>query len=112
MNCSYEEIGHLSVTFPESGCTSGKVCKLNDSGMAVPCSDGDMFCGVVETVAGGYAGVQIHGFVEVAYTSTAPEIGYANLVADGNGGVKVSNTGDRYLVAAVDTVNSKVTMEM
>ena len=112
MSCSFEEIGHLSITVPETGCTAGKVCTLNGSGKAVPCNAGDRFCGVIESVAGGYAGVQIHGFVTVNYTGTAPAIGYVNLTANGNGGVKTDASGDSYFVVAVDTVKAMVTMEL
>ena len=113
MKCSFEEIGHLSVTFPDGDCTVGAVCKLNTTGQAVNCAAGDRFCGVVEVKNGGCVGVQIHGFANIVYTSTAPTVGYANLVANGNGGVKVDNTnGKSYFVVAVDTASKTATIEL
>ena len=103
MNISYEGIGHLSVTFPASGCQVGEVCKIDTDGVAKACTAGDAFCGLTESVSGSQAGVQIRGFARVAYTGTAPAMGYANLSADGSGGVKADSAGVRYLVVEVDT---------
>ena len=59
MNNSYEEIGHLSVTFPADGCTEGGVCKMTSYSMVTDCVAGEPFLGVVETVYGIQAGVQV-----------------------------------------------------
>ena len=112
MNISYEGIGHLGVTFPAGGCEAGCVCKLDTDGAAAACSAGDKFCGVAETVSAFGAGVQIHGFVTVPYTGTAPAMGYAALSANGSGGVKADSNGNTYLVAAVDTAAMTVTFEL
>lgn len=111
MNISYEGIGHMAVTFPAGSCAAGQVCKLDSSGCAA-CSAGERFCGVVETLNGSQAGVQIHGFVTVGYTGTAPAAGYAGLSANGSGGVKADSAAHTYLVAAVDTANATVTFEL
>ena len=100
MNVSFEEIGRLAVTFAQSGCESGQVCKVSGSGTVAPCAAGEKFCGVVEGVRGDYAAVQMEGFLEVA-VSGAVNVGYVNLCADGAGGVK-SGTGREYLVVSVD----------
>ena len=112
MDCSFEGIGHMRVTFPDGGCTEGKVCKLNSAGSAVDCSAGDLFCGVAEVVRGGLAGVQIHGFAVIGYSGTAPTAGYVSLSADGSGGVKTDAAGKRCLVAQVDTAANTVTVEL
>ena len=103
MSISYNGIGHFSVTFPEDGCTEGAVCKLSTDGEANACSAGDKLFGVVKFVDGGKACVLIEGFVTVSYTGTAPNCGWCNLSADGNGGVKSDSAGKEYLVAEVDT---------
>ena len=100
MNVSFEEIGRLAVTFAQSGCQGGQVCKVSANGTVAPCAAGDKFCGVVEGVRGGVAGVQVAGFATVA-VSGAVNGGYVNLGADGAGGVK-SGTGREYLVVSVD----------
>lgn len=111
MNVSFEQIGHLSVTLPADTCKAGQVCKVGSAGKAVACTAGDRFCGLTETVRGGFAGVQVHGFITVPYTGTAPATGYAKLVANGTGGVKVDATnGYSYLTVAVNSTASTVTI--
>ena len=100
MNVSFEEIGRLSVTFVQEGCAGGQVCKVSGNGMVAPCAAGDKFCGVGEHVRGAHAAVQVAGFAEVKITGTV-NVGYVNLCADGNGGVK-AGTGREYLVVSVD----------
>ena len=100
MNVSFEEIGHLAATFADGGCTAGQVCKLSGNGTVAPCAEGDKFCGVTEGVRGGYAAVQVAGFAAVAFSGTVA-VGYVDLCADGNGGVK-AGSGREYLVVSVD----------
>lgn len=112
MNISYEQIGHVGVTFPAEGCAAGQVCKMGTAGKVAPCTAGDKFCGVVETVHGSQAGVQLHGFAKVSYTGTAPDMGYTNLSGDGSGGVKVDTAGKSYLVVQVDTAAMTAVIEL
>ena len=100
MNVSFEEIGRLAVTFAQDGCEAGQVCKVSANGTVVPCAAGDKFCGIVEGVRGGFAGVQVAGFATVAVSGSL-NVGYVNLCADGSGGVK-AGTGREYLVVSVD----------
>lgn len=100
MNVSFEEIGRLSVTFGQEGCQGGQVCKVGGNGMVVACADGDKFCGIAEHVRGNHAAVRVAGFAEVGITG-AVSLGYVNLCADGNGGVK-AGAGREYLVVSVD----------
>ena len=100
MNVSFEDIGRLPVTFGQEGCEGGMVCKVGGNGLAVPCADGDKFCGIVEHVRGNHAAVQVAGFAEVACTG-AVTVGYVTLCADGQGGVK-AGAGREYLVVSVD----------
>ena len=100
MNVSFEEIGRLAVTFAAGeNLAAGQVCKVSDNGTVVPCAAGDKFCGIVEGVRGDYAAVQVAGFAEVSISGTV-ELGYVNLCADGNGGVKAGGN-NRYLVVSV-----------
>ena len=112
MNVSFEEIGSLQVTFPAGTCADSKLCKLNVSGKADLCADGDRFCGLVRGIRGSAAGVQIHGFVTVPYTGSAPKCGYSKLSANAAGGVKADESGTAYLVAAVNTSGKTVTFEL
>ena len=100
MNVSFEEIGRLAVTFAQSGCQGGQVCKVSANGTVAPCAAGDKFCGVVEGVRGGVAAVQVAGFATVAVSGSVG-VGYVSLCADGQGGVKAGQ-GREYLVVSVD----------
>lgn len=100
MNVSYEEIGHLVVTFPQVGCQAGQVCKLNAKGEMVPCAADDKFCGIVEGVRNGYAAVQMEGFVKVPISGSMGT-GYFQMCADGKGGVRIG-TGRECLVITAD----------
>ena len=112
MNISYEEICHVSVTFPADGCEAGKVCKMGGNGTVTACASGEIFCGVVESVRGTQAGVQIHGFAKLGYTGTAPGCGYVKLAADAAGGVAVNDSGKSYLVVKVDTAAQTAVIEL
>ena len=101
MNASFEEIGHLAVTFAVSdGLEAGQVCMVSESGTVAGCADGEVFCGVAEGVRGGHGAVQVEGFVQVSVTGTV-SVGYTALCADGSGGVRMGE-GREYLVVSVD----------
>lgn len=112
MSYSFEEIGHMSVTFPDGGCESGMVCKLDTTGNAAPCLAGEKFIGVAETICGNGVGVQIHGFATVKYSGVAPVVGYGNLVANGIGGVKSDSSGNLYLIVQVNAKDKTIIMEL
>ena len=100
MNVSFEEIGRLAVTFAQTGCEGGQVCKVSGNGAVAPCAEGERVCGVVESVRGGFAAVQVAGFATVAVSGSVG-VGYLSLCADGQGGVKAGQ-GREYLVVSVD----------
>ena len=100
MNVSFEEIGAVAVTFAREGCQSGHVCKMGGNGKVVACAEGDKFCGIVENCRGDHAAVRVAGFATVSFSGSLG-VGYADLCADGNGGVK-AGSGREYLVVAVD----------
>ena len=111
MNVSFEEIGRLSATFACEQGAAGQLCKLTANGKVAPCADGDRFCGLIECVRQGVAGVQLHGFAEISYTGAAPAVGYANLQANGHGGVKAAGT-QAYLVVSVNTADKTAVIEL
>ena len=100
MNVSFEEIGRMAVTFAQDGCESGQVCKVSGNGTVAPCAAGEKFCGIVEGVRGDFAAVQVAGFATVAVSGSVG-VGYVNLCADGQGGVK-AGSGKEYLVVSVN----------
>ncbi len=111
MKVSFEEIGHLTATFDCENGSAGQVCKVTANGKVALCNDGDSFCGIIESVRKGTAGVQLHGFAEVQFTGAAPTVGFAFLQANGTGGVKVAGTRS-YLVVSVDNVSKTAVIEL
>ena len=112
MCISYEGIGHLSVTFPNSDAAENEVCSLNSEGKVCACATGGNFIGKVESVSAGQAAVQIGGFASVNYVGTAPAMGHTKLSADGAGSVKADADGTAYWVVAVDTANSTAVIKL
>ena len=111
MKVCFEDIGHIGATFGAESGESGKVCKVSGNGMVAVCGDGETFCGVMESFRKGFAGVQLHGFATVAYSGTAPALGYQALVADANGGVKAGGSKE-YLVVSVDENTMHAVIEL
>ena len=104
MKTSFEGIGQWAVTFTCEKVKAGQVVKLDGSGKAVPCEDGDAFCGTALAVArdGGACSVALGGMVSVPCSGGTPALGWSGLSADGQGGIKADGTGRVYLVAAAD----------
>ena len=111
MKVSFEGIGENLVTFYNSAsapAAAGHTVKMSANGEVAACADGDVFCGVCSSCSDELAAVKTCGCIGMAYTGTAPTLGYAKLASDANGGVKVSASGREYLVVEVDTVNKTV----
>ncbi|MCI7713614.1 MAG: hypothetical protein MSK63_10080 [Clostridiales bacterium] len=111
MNYSYEGIGQWCATFAGSQAEEGQVVKLTAGKTVGPCAAGDGFCGVVQSVSrdGEACTVALGGMVQVAYTGTAPALGWSGLSANGTGGVKADSVGHSYLVVDVDSTGGTVT---
>lgn len=106
MNISMKGYGENIATFRTDGVVSTSYAvKMADNFTVTPCNSGDAFIGTAVNVKNEYACVQLDGYVTLSYTGSAPAVGYCSLVADGKGGVKVSDTGRAYLVTDVDTAN-------
>ena len=73
----------------------------------LPAAD-EHFCGVCTVERGMYLTVVLRGHTTVKYSGTDPVIGYNKLAADGNGNVKVSDSGRARLVLDVDTANRTI----
>ena len=103
MAISFGSIGEKYVTFlAADSAKKGEVCKVSTNCTAAGCAAGDEFCGLVREVEGGRAGVQLGGYMEVAFSGTMPSVGYATLAADGNGGVKSAQSGKKCLIVFAD----------
>ena len=71
-------------------------------------ANGAVFSGVIAGVRDELVTVQYRGFVTLPYTGTAPAVGYANLAANGSGGVKTASGGRSLLVVSVDPTAATV----
>ena len=109
MKVSFEGIGETVVTLHSAGNTAGMCVKLSTNKTAAACAAGERIAGLSLADKGGFACVQLGGAVTVPYTGTAPAVGFAALVADGNGGVKTAENGGEYLVLDVDSTAKTVT---
>ena len=84
----------------ESTVTAGKLVKMSASGKVANASADDGFIGVAVSVRGGYAAVQLDGYIETAKSGTV-NVGYNKLVA-ASSGVKTAESGIDRLVIYVD----------
>lgn len=112
MKVCFEDIGHMSATFAVASGEGGEPVKITGNGTVAVCGDGEVFCGVMESLRGGFGAVQMHGFVTMAYSGSAPALGYTELIANGEGGVKVASGGRKCLVVSVDSEAAAVTFEL
>ena len=115
MNVSFEGIGQWCATFACKGeMADGQMVKVSGNGEVEACAAGDAFCGKVTAVSrdGKACAVALGGMVTAVCTGTAPALGWANLSADGNGGIKADSAGKSYLVVAVDAAAGKVTFAL
>lgn len=104
MAISFGSIGEKYVTFlAAASAEKGEVCKVSANCTVAGCDAGDEFCGLVRDLEDSRAGVQLGGYMEVACSGTLPSVGYAILVADGNGGVKAAQSGKNCLVVFADS---------
>ena len=106
---TFDAIRETYVTFAAaSGLAVGDLCKPTANGTVGACEEDDEFIGVVGSVRNGVAGVVMGGFVTLPYSGTAPSLGYNLLLADGDGGVAVGETGRSCCVVELDTTAKTV----
>lgn len=101
MNISFAGYRENVLTFE---CTStvakGDLVKMTASGKVTKASANDDFIGVCAGVNGGYAAVQLDGYMEAAKSGTV-NVGYNKLVA-ASSGVKTAESGVDRLVVYTD----------
>ena len=92
MSVSFGGVGSVAATFKTSGTVkAGNPVKITADGTVAACASGERFCGIATYVSeDGHAAVQLKGFVDTAGSGTIA-VGYARLIADGNGGVKADS---------------------
>ena len=107
MNVNFNGYGENVLTFiADSGLTeAGVPVKISDDGTVAKCSANDVFCGVCVGVRGGYAAVQLAGYVRMPATARIA-VGYKKLAAGSNDTVAVNSSGRELLV--VDSTATEV----
>ena len=109
MTTNFNGFNEKVLTFEcESKISAGTPVKMTANGKVAAAVAGDRFIGTCVYTRCGFAAVQVEGYVTLPYTSTAPTINYAKLVADGNGGVKTDTNGSEVVVLSVDTTAKTV----
>jgi len=105
MKISLNGCGENVATFEaESGVAAGTVVKMTGNGIVGLCAAKDAFIGVAVSVRGGFAAVQLGGYVQVPYSgAAAPVVGYQMLNGAGDGKIQVEATGRSILVTDVDS---------
>ena len=102
MNENFTGFNEQVATFTcESALTKGSPVTAGLNGSVISAAADAGFVGVVKSVRGGYAAVQLHGYMTVPYSGTL-NLGVAQLAANGSGGVK-TGTGRTALVLDIDT---------
>jgi len=94
MNVNFNGFGENAATFiaDKTITEAGVPVKMKDNGTVAKCDASENFCGVCVSVRGGYAVVQLSGYVKVK-SDKKIAVGYKKLSATAGGGVAVSKTG-------------------
>ena len=108
MSVAFNGFNENVVTFEAAtGVAAGKPVMISANNKVQAVTSG-AFCGICTNVRGGYAGVQLKGFVTVPYSGTVT-IGYQKLAAATGGKVTVDTTnGKAYLVVNVNSTAGTV----
>lgn len=113
MSVAYTGFNANTLTFQCSAkITEGAPVRIHKSDCVTSCSEGNEFHGIAVEGDTKYVSVQMSGIVTLPYTGTAPTTGFNTLCANGNAGVKVSTSGNKYLVVSVDETQNLVTFLM
>ena len=112
MRISFDGVGQWGATFRCQNVSEGQLVQVSGNGTVGACAAGDGFAGPVLHMGrdGRACTVQLGGVAAVAYSGTAPTAGWAELAADGSGGVKAMEGGREYLVLDVDEAAGTVSI--
>lgn len=106
MTVGFKGFNEQILTFRTNGVKKGYPVKQNSSGDLINCSANEEFLGICTQDHTDFAGVQICGYAEMKYSAGSPDYGLKYIQADGNGNVKVSDSGKKsYQIIKVDKEN-------
>ena len=103
MNVSFNGFDEGIITFEAAdGVTAGAPVMITANGKVSSAGTGD-FCGVCKSVRGGYAAVQVRGYVQIPSTGSISPC-YTKLIGASGGKVKADSTNGReFLVVDADS---------
>ena len=111
MSVAFDGIGACLLTFKAGQVAKGDIVAMTDNDTVGKAADAAAPAGIVLNKRMDWAAVQVAGYAEVAYSGTAPKVGWNSLVADGNGGLRTAadkEMGRACLVVSVDSENTKM----
>jgi len=112
MKISYDGLFDKCATFMCGDIEENTPVKVSENCTVAAAASDEEFCGVVAGVRNGMCAVKMNGAVTLGYTGNAPALGFTQLSADGNGGVKSASSGIMRLVVEVDEQAATVTFIM
>lgn len=108
MSTAFHGIDELVVTFAAGTVTAGYPAAMSGNKTVRNAGNGVAPVGITLNKRSGFGAVQIRGYAEVTYSGTAPSLGWNTMVADGSGGLRVANDGEKgrsCLVVDLNTTN-------
>jgi hypothetical protein len=109
MEISLLGFGERVATFAAAeGVAAGVLVKISANGTVAPCTAGDVPCGLCVNVRGGFAAVQLGGYLRLPYTGTVA-LGRALIAANTSSSVKAVESPKDESTAAASGVPVLVT---
>lgn len=95
MSVAFDGIGANLLTFKAGEVAKGDIVAMTENDTVGKAAANTAPVGIVMNKRMDWAAVQVAGFTEVAYSGSAPKVGWNMLAADGNGGLKTVTSGGR-----------------
>ena len=108
MSVSFYGTQEVVLSFEADTVTNGYPVVVSQNNQVSDAQDGAVPVGVALHVRQDIAAVQVKGYLELPYTETAPSLGWARIVANGQGGVKSAPEGLSCLLVNIDTDSKTV----
>ena len=108
MSVAFYGTQEVVLSFEAGTVTAGYPVVISENNKVADAESGKAPAGIALHVRKDIAAVQVKGYAELPYIGTAPALGWANVAADGSGGVKTDAGGLSCLVVNVDTAAKTV----
>jgi len=107
MSVAFNGIDNQVVTFQAETGEAGNTMSMEDNNRVTKAPSGAAPVGVLLNKRCGHGAVQIRGYVQVSYSgSAAPSLGWNQLVANGNGGMRLAASGENGRSCLVVNLNT------